>query len=560
MMKKCKNCGAELADNDFFCGECGTKTDRVAEFIDSASEKSEKLIAEAKNIGEKVGAGIDGQINRLAPKLSSSYERIKEMASQIGGDNTNNTESGTASTQVAGSVSASVANDDATKYADYYEGMDRSNKMLKYLMIPAIIYAAYVALTHDSNARAVSDAADNGGFSIIGTIITLATVAAVGYYLWRYVKTRQVKKHAKAVGAKLGRMYLTLMGVILITMLLPPVGLVLMGYTIYKNYQRRKFLERYRRYTVCRVKGLLLNCLCMLGFAVWGLAAYAGNAGAVFVIELIGAVIVVVSLRWMNSVSKKFYQGEQARNVQFEECGRLLKVVPLVWILLLISVTTLMENPLFSGDKLIADVGLDVDTSAMGDAPTAMARESIVTEPIATNTAAIGLESTPEVFGSSESTVVGPQTDAVVPVDNLAINEPIIASASDSVATNTNTQTNVAVPQRVNIMDANGMSVGSVKQMGDTTTLHDTMEQTVATAKTDSLGNTTIQGADGLTDATITHDGVVKGADGLTDATVTADGTVKDAQNQTMYHIKDLGDGKQIILDAQGHFIGEVKK
>ena len=379
------------------------------------------------------------------------------------------------------------------------------------------------------------------------------------------------------LGLFLSAVVLALSGVI------PFLPLILIGVSIYKCRERRAFLKKYRHYLSFVLKAVVVTFVFqgLTDLAFFLTNAYGAtfssalenprilrmaNAGQLDILEFmlanyitgiaIAGFLAILGLYIYFRMLKRFFQKEEARGVSFGDCGKMLIVIPFVWLFFFISLLSLMDSGIFSGDQVLADVGA-MDATTMSDAGASSGMGSGVwqasddvdmTAPVLMHIPANTTPSVPDM----------PQDLPNLPQDAPDVSQTVVDTLPSS-STDASVDTSSTMEDHVSpittaeatsdmgsgtvMEDAQGMMHGTIHTdaNGDTI-VEDAMQQPVMTMHGDLVTDAMhIYGADGMSMGDVSN-GVIHGVDGLMDG-----------------RIVDLPDGARVIQDAQGMTLATVK-
>lgn len=413
------------------------------------------------------------------------------------------------------------------------------------------------------------------------------------------------------------------------TQIFPLFGLILLIVSIWKNHQKRVFLDKYKQYLHFFFKvaiiGLFFQVVTDVSFFLLGhyiewiemaanssQLAQMSEAEAVRLVEkwlswtvtgfsLTFAVAALGDYIYFRML-RTFFRKEQARGMAFGDCGKMLTIVPMVWLFLMISLLAMMHNGVFSGDQVLADVGVldeDVTTditqvgmenvtstplqSGMEEvAPSiasddinvitnaqAMSNPSMNTEAQAfvmpnttdaTPSSTNGISSGAEMYESMQETSM-PKMDAAMQASDASIDGDGQAVATDAQESpQMNADTPMGQAHDTVIENPQGMAQGTIHADAQgNVTVNDAMQQPVMTMQCDLVTDAMhIYGADGMSMGDVSN-GVIHGVDGLMDGRIVdlPNGTrvIQDAQGMTLATVKPNG----IVVDAQQMPIAVLK-
>jgi len=510
-------------------------------------------------------------------------------------------------------------------YETFYYQTIRSMRFNQWCMLGSLVVAGFIYAT---KIHAFIYLIYLAALGMMAVMIPMALYTFYGTYkkkAWKYI----VKV---ATGLCISFVILGL------TFLIPPLGIVLLIYTIYKNKKRRDFVNRYKRYLYCALKIFAVQIVTMniipfvieqcISFyearSVQQLARFGirqnqmeSMADAIEANAVAGEVLCFTVIFFgsflISHILLKFYRKEQAKGISFEDCGKLLMMVPIVWLFFCISVLSLVHSSVFSGDQILADAGFDIDQymdltpdAAIGmpdgvaaAAPTAsvdMMTQTDLLPPMAetpasmvdagTDTMQTQLEPMDTSFAdtSAATAVQVPEPAMETPApESVLFSESAAPEVSDvspmpeqpvmpDAATAPSAANAAGMPdvpdvsQDVStdtvIQDSQGMTLGRVHQdVQGHVELQDSMQQTIETITENPVtGGYQIHGMDGLSQGTITSDGVIQGIDTLQDGRIVDDGNgtliVQNELGKTI--AKRLPNG--VLVDPQGQPLATMIK
>lgn len=238
---------------------------------------------------------------------------------------------------------------------DKYEGVDKRSGALIRLYVKFL--AVYLGI--DLLSFLVSDFFY---FLFIPvTVIMLAFTVGVIYYVGKYAKEyylKAVKKFLKICLGIIGSFFITLVA----GLIFPPLALIILGFTIYKNIKRKAFLDKFSRYSHFLIKITLITIVFNIVFAISeGMSNRATTESGLAVWNMLSD----ISL-WMPNIIllymiRAFYRNERSRGMDFDDCGKIMLLVPVTWFFMMFSVLSLIDHFSVTGEDFIADNGLNID-------------------------------------------------------------------------------------------------------------------------------------------------------------------------------------------------------
>jgi len=560
----CPKCGSKQNDKENHCSNCGTYLGKA---FSSKTDDNDKY---SQN-------NIKGIISSVYEILSSFIQWVKTQFDKI-----------SAKEYGQNFDYSSLSSDE--KYNLFYnetEGIIKSqNKMTCIILILSVIYS----ILEDT---------------IIGTIchiiIFILLLILIIFILRSGLNT--ISSKFINVARKLSLGILISMLLLAISFLIPPVGIILFGITIYKNWKRRAFLDKYKRYTRYVIKILLALFLPPVISKVFELISVFAFKGDMIIIpiilELLSLYIIIYGIKLYYKISLNFYKKEQARGIQFDDCTKLIWLVPFTWIMLTISFLTLIHSSSYNGDSLLANFDTDIDSymnidnsipdetyslaSDLGDVndnlQTSVINEADIHLPNSNDLSSISqdnidttylsnIDQTNNQISSQESLSTFADTNTEIsPLNTISNiqdtnNIPITnTSINDSNIDNTSNPSDESYKSYAIYNETGDLEEKIVQTDEHTFTIQDSQSMMEGTIHVSSItGDISLDDSLGIHQGSITNDGIIKGVDELTDGHIkteyNGERIILDDKNQTIGHILKNG----IIIDAKGMPLGNIKE
>ena len=543
MSRFCPECGKERTGRETNCSRCG------AYLGDSLAVALEKA---GTNKNVDMGTVIYAIFNLLKSIFHWITQKLDKLYQKRYGKDY-----------------ATLSSDE--KYTMFYNEIGQSTKYLYGMILGTMVTFLLYGYTQSDYIL---------GIYILAIIVmAFINLSCMLIYLYNIIRSKWSEIAVKLLTGLVISFFL-----IGLSAVFPPLAIILLGLTIYKNWQRRAFLDKYKRYTRIIIKTLLILtasqiiCAIFEGFAkisafinptIWRASIY----------EALGICAIFAGIIVWNKCYLNFYKNEQINGVRYDDCVKLTWLVPLTWLMLVFSYMTLIHSSAFNGDGLLADVDANMDINIGSDIDAGITPESYMT---ADTTSDISNNMTAAVNISNDSSSVTGQNplSAADSIHNNICETNTVNIAPDSQPTpdfssiepanNLNDNTNLTVtdnnidvkPQTtLGVYDETGTLEEKIVQTNEHTfAIQDSQGLTEGTVHLDSItGDMALDDALGIHQGTITNDGIIKGVDELTDGRIitqyNGERIIQDSTNKTIGHILKNG----IITDAQGMPLGSIK-
>lgn len=433
------------------------------------------------------------------------------------------------------------------------------------------------------------------------TILVLFFILVI--FIFKYA-LNIIRSQFKTVFSKLLIGYGISILLLLLSLLIPPVGIILIGITIYKNWKRRAFLDKYKRYTRFIFKSTSVIIITqIISTLLGGLSDYTSSNNILFlplIIEILSLYIAMYGFTLYHKIHLNFFRKEQARGIQFDDCQKLIWLVPITWFMLVFSYLTLIHSSSYSGDNLLANFDGDIDSymsmdtsipsetytlsTDLGEINETIHIDSVINEDniispnnnevsniIKDNIDTTALHTTDQannqIFAKESMSTLANTNTEIHPLNTIsdpqnttnAVNESIIDNpTNDYTINNTSTPSNESYA----IYDETGHLEEKIVQTDEHTfAIQDSQSMMEGTIHVSSItGDMSLDDVLGIHQGTITNDGIIKGVDGLTDGHIkteyNGDRIILDDKNQTIGRILNNG----IITNAIGMPLGNIKE
>ena len=568
MSRFCPKCGKERTDRETYCSSCG------AYLGDSqATAALDKANTNKNNVA--MGTVIHAIYGLLKTIFYWVTQKLDKLYHKRYGKNY-----------------STLSSDE--KYTIFYNEIGQSTKYLYGMMLGTIVTFLLYGYTQEDFIIGI--------YCLAVIIFAFINLSCMLIYLYNIIRSKWSEIAVKLITGLVISFFL-----ICLSAVFPPLAIILLGLTIYKNWQRRAFLDRYKRYTRILIKSFFILTASQIICAIFGglakiaalklaslgsynlgymseaklLSIISSTIWRISIFEALGICAILAGLIVWNKCYLNFYKNEQLNGVHYDDCVKLTWLVPLTWLMLAFSYMTLIHSSAFNGDGLLADVdaNMDTDINISSDMDTAISPESCIT---ADNASDISNNMTAAADISHDSSSVSGQNPLS---DTAGINNNIYENNTENIALDTSQNHSIsAIEQAANtndsmhstIPDNNGdvnpkTTLGVYDETGNleekivqtnehTFAIQDAQGLSEGTAHLDSItGDMSLDDALGIHQGTITNDGIIKGVDELTDGRIitqyNGERIIQDSTNQTIGHILKNG----IITDAQRMPLGSIK-
>lgn len=502
---------------------------------------------------------------------------------------------------------------EAEQYERFYESTDRALVVCKWVIIACV---AMAVVSHFFSVEMLESLVRwSGGIFMVVYIAVNVLFAIISLYIFYGAYQKGLVRFfvTMIIGLCISAIILAVA-----TQIFPFFGLLLLVVSIWKNHQKRVFLDKYKQYLHFFFKVLVVTLFFQIvtDVSIFLLEQYtdwiAMMADSPQMAQMSEAHATRLMEKWMSwtvtgfsltfAVSalgdyvyfrmlRTFFQKEQARGTAFGDCGKMLTIVPMVWLFLMVSLLAMMNTGTFSGNQVLTDVGaLDADvtpdiTQASMDNVTSTPMPSGM-EDVAQDIAPDHANVMPDAAQiSSTSSTSGVSTDSAV---HATINSTPGASTADGTSPNmeasanaqatSNPSMNVEAQAFVmpNTTDATSSSTTGMPSGAETS---ESMQET-SMPKMDAamqVSDTAVGGDEQSTAAAAqkspkmnadapmsqAHDTVIEDSQGMTQGTIHADGqgnvTVEDVMQQPIMTMHgDLVTDAMHIYGADGMSMGDV--
>ena len=575
----CPKCGNKLNDKETYCSSCGSYLRDSTLSVESDISKTNDT-----NMSTAIHAIFDlfkTIFNWITNKLDKLYQK------RYGKDY------------------SSLSSDE--KYATFYNEIGKSTKLLYQMMFGTIV--AFILYGYTQNDLVITI------YSLAIIIPAFLNLSCMAIYLHNVISSKWAETATKLITGLVISFFLVALSVAC-----PPVAVILLGFTIYKNWKRREFLDQYKRYTRILIKGFAIlaaahiacaifefiakraaiklqtiisydieriseaKLISLINDAIWRISLY----------EALGICSILLGFIIWNKCYLNFYRKEQINGIPYDKCVKLTWLVPLTWLMLAFSYLTLIHSSSFNGDSLLADVDsnmntdIDIDTNIAPDIDTSITSETYLANN-STSDISNNMTSSPNIDNNNNSALEQnalidkdnlnndanplPQNNNsnFVPVSNNTLNtdattENNYTSNTESITPNNSIESNnnLDVNQKASfeVYNTTGTLEEKIVQTDEHTfTIQDSQSMMEGTIHVGSItGDMSLDDSLGIHQGTITNDGIIKGVDELTDGHIkteyNGERIILDDKNQTIGHILKNG----IITDAKGMPLGNIKE